>query len=128
MASAAGGGAVDDDERITGHLKFRRAWLDSHGLVARECRVVEVLGESMDPTLVDGCLILVNLASRQQRAGHIYAVRTEEGLIVKRSGRDQTGGWQLVSDNPDKQTWPTRPWPANEPVIGKVKWAARTFL
>ena len=81
----------------------------------------------MEPTLVDGCSILVNLASRRRRAGRIYVVRTEDGLIVKRAGKNRTGAWQLVSDNPNKQTWPTRPWPPDAPMIGEVKWAARTF-
>ena len=127
LATAAGGGAVVDDERITGRIKFRRTWLDRHGLVARQCRVIQVLGESMEPTLVDGCSILVNHAGRRRRAGSIYVVRTDDGLIVKRAGKDRTGAWQLVSDNPDKETWPTRPWPADAVVIGEVTWTARTF-
>ena len=128
FATAAGGGAVVDDERVTGRIKFRRTWLARHGLVAPQCRVIQVLGESMEPTLVDGCSILVNQVSRRRRVGRLFVVRTDDGLIVKRAGRDRSGAWQLVSDNPNKRTWPTRPWPAGAPVIGEVKWAARTFL
>ena len=128
FATAAGGGAVVDDERVTGRIKFRRTWLARHGLVAQQCRVIQVLGESMEPTLVDGCAILINHASRRRRVGRLFVVRTDDGLIVKRAGRDRSGAWQLVSDNPNKQAWPTRPWPADAPVIGEVKWAARTFL
>ncbi len=126
FATAAGSGAVVDDERIVGRLKFRRDWLDRHGLDARQCRVIQVMGESMEPTLVDGCSILVNFARQRRRAGRIYVVRTEDGLIVKRAGKDRTGAWQFVSDNPNKQTWPTRPWPHDAPMIGEVKWSART--
>ena len=50
FATAAGGGAVVDDEQITGRLRFHRAWLDRHGLIARGCRVIQVLGQSMEPT------------------------------------------------------------------------------
>ncbi len=128
IASAAGDGAVVEDERITGRVKFRRSWLARHGLMARDCRIIQVLGESMEPTLVDGCSILVNRAGRRRRAGHIYVVRTDDGLIVKRAGKDRAGAWQLVSDNPNKQAWPTRPWPTGAAVIGEVRWAARTFL
>ena len=126
LATAAGGGGADA-ERVTGRLKFRRTWLARHGLVARSCRVIEVAGESMEPTLVDGCSILVNHASRRRRLGHIYVVRTEEGLVVQRAGRDPAGVWQLVSDNPDKLTWPNRPWPADAVIVGEVRWTARTF-
>ena len=128
LAGAAGGGAVVDDERITGRVKFRREWLDRHSLAAGDCRVIQVLGESMEPTLVDGCSILVNQVSRRRRFGRIFVVRTEDGLVVKRASKDRTGNWQLVSDNPNKQAWPTVPWPDDAPVIGEVKWAARTFV
>ena len=128
LAGAAGGGAVVDHERITGRVKFRREWLARHGLPAGECRVIQVLGESMEPTLVDGCSILVNQASRRRQVGRIYVVRTEDGLVVKRAGKDRVDTWLLVSDNPNKQAWPTVPWPLDAPVIGEVKWAARTFV
>ena len=128
LAGAAGGGAVVDDERITGRVKFRREWLARHGLAAGDCRVIQVLGESMEPTLIDGCSILVNQASRRRRVGRIFIVRTEDGLVVKRAGKDRADRWQLVSDNPNKQAWPTVPWPDDAPVIGEVKWAARTFV
>ena len=128
LASAAGDGAVVEQERVTGRVKFRRAWLARHGLAARNCRVIEVSGESMEPTLVDGCSILVNLAGRRRRVGRIYVVRTDDGLVVKRAGRDVAGAWQLVSDNPNKHVWPTRPWPQHAEVVGEVKWAARTFV
>ena len=127
LAGAAGGGAVVEHERVTGRVKFRRGWLARHGLAAGECRVIQVLGESMEPTLVDGCSILVNQAGQRRRVGRIFVVRTEDGLVVKRAGKDRAGAWQLVSDNPNKRAWPTVPWPADAPVIGEVKWAARTF-
>ncbi len=128
ITPAAGSGAVVDDERITGGLKFRRDWLRKHGLDPRQCRVLQVMGESMAPTLVDGASILVNLARQRRRDGRIYVVRTEDGLIVKRAGKDRIGAWQLVSDNPDKRIWPTRPWPLDAPMIGEVKWTGRTFV
>ena len=54
-------------------------------------------------------------------------IRTGDGLVVKRVGRDTAGAWQIVSDNPNKGVWPTRPWPPDAPTVGEVKWAARTF-
>lgn len=128
LATSVGGGVVAYGERVTGRLKFRRTWLARHGLVARNCRVFGVVGESMEPTLVDGCSILVDHASRRRRLGRIYVVRSDEGLVVKRAGRDAAGVWQLVSDNPDKLTWPNRTWPPDVGIVGEVKWTARTFV
>ena len=78
----------------------------------------------MEPTLVDGCSILVNHAIRRRREGGIYVVRTGDGLIVKRDGKDSDGSRLLVSDNPDKRAWPTLPWPDDAAVLGEVRWTA----
>ena len=67
----------------------------------------------MEPTLVDGGSILIDF--------------TDDGLIVKRAGKDRAGHWQLVSDNPDKQEWPSLRWRDHADIIGEVTWAARTF-
>ena len=127
LDTAAGAGAVVDFERVKDRIRFRQSWLRKHGLVARQCKVIGVKGTSMEPTLVDGCSILIDLNRRRRTAGHLYVIRTGDGLIVKRAGKNRRGAWRLVSDNPDKQEWPTRPWPADADVIGEVKWAARTF-
>ena len=127
LDTAAGTGAVVDFERVKDRIRFRQSWLRKHGLVARQCKVIGVKGTSMEPTLTDGCSILIDLNRRRRTAGHLYVIRTDDGLIVKRAGKSRAGNWQLVSDNPDKQEWPTRPWPADADVIGEVKWAARTF-
>ena len=127
LDTAAGAGAVVDFERVKDRIRFRRSWLRKHGLVASQCKVIGVKGTSMKPTLVDGCSILIDLNRRRRSAGHLFVIRTDDGLIVKRAGKNRAGAWQLVSDNPDKQDWPTLPWPANADVIGEVKWAARTF-
>ena len=127
-AAAAGVGATVGTERVTGRMKFPRPWLNSHGLTASECRIIRVIGESMEPTLPDGSAILVNLASRRRRDNRIFVIRIDEELIVKRAAKDPAAGWQLLSDSPNKTVWPTRPWPADAKVVGEVKWAGRTFV
>jgi phage repressor protein C with HTH and peptisase S24 domain len=45
-----------------------------------------------------------------------------EDLLVKRVSHNPAAGWLLVSDNPDKRAWPTRPFPDDAQMIGEVKW------
>ena len=122
LQTAAGSGALDLDEAVKSYAYFRHEWLSRQGLVADRCSIIGVMGESMDPTLPEGCVILLDRNRRQRREGRIFVVRTEEGLVVKRAGKGPGGGWQLVSDHP---RWPDAPWPDDATIIGEVKWMAR---
>ena len=89
VKAAAAGGAVNLDEAPEkGRIWFRRDWLDGHGIDTTQCVVIRVRGESMEPTLADGCSILVDRARTRRRDGGIFVIDTGEGLIVKRLGKD----------------------------------------
>ena len=53
----------------------------------------------MVPTLHDGDSALMDETRRRSRSGQIYALRTAEGLLVKRL-RKREGQWWADSDNP----------------------------
>ena len=96
-------------------------------LKASQGRIAKVIGESMEPTLPDGALSLVNMGERNPRDGRIFVVRIEDESVVKRVIQNSTAGWLLQSDNRNKQAWPTRPWPADAQIVGMVRWVARTL-
>ena len=125
IAAAAGGGAEAEEERAVGALAFRRDWLESRGLDPTRCVVIGVHGASMEPTLPDGARILIDRTARRRRAGRLYALRTGDGLVVKRAGKGDDG-WLLLSDNPAPEYAPV-PWPADAVILGEVRWMARTF-
>ena len=90
---------------------------------AQSCRIIRVVGESMEPTLPDGCSILVNHESRERHHGKVFVIRRGDELIVKLTLHDKDAGWLLASDNPDKRAWPTPRWPEHETqVVGEVRW------
>ena len=124
LQTAAGSGAFVLDETVKTYAYFRSEWLFRKGLAADRCNIIGVAGKSMEPTLPDGCVILVDRNRTKRYRGHIFVVRTEDGLVVKRAGKDEGGGWQLVSDHPG---WKPQPWPYGTEVIGEVKWMAREF-
>lgn len=121
LQAAAGGGALDLDETVKSYAYFRHEWLSRQGLVADQCSLIGVMGESMEPTLPEGCLILLDRNRRQRREGRIFVVRTDDGLVVKRAGKGADGAWQLVSDHP---RWPEVPWPHDAVILGEVRWMA----
>ena len=128
LAAAAGSGAVIDENQVCGYVWFTRQWLDRRALDPTACRIIRVAGESMEPTLPEGCAILVNRAQCRRRKDRLVVVCTEDGLIVKRLGKNPAGGWLLISDHPDKQAWPTKPWPAAAEVVGEVVWVAKSLV
>ena len=120
VAAAAGGGALIEDAPPAGPAWFRRDWLDKYGIDPTRCVVIGVKGESMEPTLPDGCSILLDKTRVDLRAERIYAVTTSDGLVVKRAGKGETGDWVLSSDHP---AWDDVPWSDDAETIGEVRWA-----
>ncbi len=123
LAPVAGDGSVIEDARQMGSLMFQREWLHRRGLYPDQCVVIRVRGESMEPTLRDGCSILVNRASRDRRKGRIFVIYTEDGLVVKRLQKS-ADGWLLISDHP---AWKPTPWPKDAWIEGEVRWMAKTL-
>ena len=124
VASAAGVGAEVYDETPIGLLWFRNDWLLSHSIDPEQSNIISVRGESMEPTLPDGCSILVDRKRREPHEDRIYVMRTEEGLVVKRLGLDEEGRWEIRSDSPD---WRATPMSPEAEIVGEVRWVARTF-
>ena len=65
FASAAGVGAEVYDETPIGLLWFRNDWLLSHSIDPEQSNIISVRGASMEPTLPDGCSILVDRKRRE---------------------------------------------------------------
>ena len=124
LQAAAGSGALDLDETVTGYVYFRADWLRRHQLDPSRCSVIGVMGESMEPTLTEGCSILLDHQSQELRDGRIFVVRTSSGVVVKRIGKDSVGGRLLLSDH---AAWEPEPLPADALVIGEVRWMGRVF-
>ena len=98
VLAAAGAGATVDQEVVKGHLAFTKKWLRDHGLMAEELAVIEVQGDSMEPTLHGGDIVLLDLREPKLRDGDIYTLRRTDELLVKRL-RKQRDNWLIVSDN-----------------------------
>ena len=106
---------------MVGIVSIQRIWLDRHRLDPAQCKVINVSGKSMEPTLPKGSKILMDYGQRQRRQGRIYVVRTSEGLVVKRAEKNETGLWLLKSDNHHQKPMA---WGGSE-IIGDVNWVVR---
>lgn len=93
-----GMGSEEVDADITGWFAFQRRWIESRGIL-KNMRLFTVVGDSMEETLHDGDMILVNTAQKEPRTGLIYLVRVGTELAVKRVSV-KPKGIELMSDNP----------------------------
>ncbi len=118
-ASAGAGSEAPPGEPLVHHVRLDPRWLREHALNPDRCDMISVSGDSMHPTLPDGCTILVDRSSVELRDNGIFVLRTPDGLVVKRVCRG-FAGWTLVSDNP---RWSPAPLDADVPVVGEVRWA-----
>ena len=122
LRATAGSGTRKWDETVAGYLYFAEQWLSKHALEARHCRVARAVGASMEPTLPDGCSILVDLQGKEFRDGAVFVTSTSDGIVARRAATFSDGR-QLVSD--DGQSAPVR-WQGPS-VIGQVRWTGRTL-
>lgn len=88
-----------------GVLQFRRDFLRSAGVSPINAAIVTARGTSMEPTIRDGAVLLLNRAEHEPRAGSIYAFSWGEEMLVKRFQK-VAGVWHAVSDNADKDMHP----------------------
>ena len=83
VEASAGGGALVDQEDHSGTYAFHRKWLARRQLDPAQLAVIAVRGDSMEPKLSDGDLILVDRAQRQVTDGLAYVLRLGSDLLVK---------------------------------------------
>lgn len=129
MEASAGHGRTIEEEPILDYLAFRRAWLRERGLHPARCALISVRGDSMEPTLHPGDVVLLDLADLYIRSDGLYALRLDGGLLVKRLQRLADGVISVISDNaayarfalPDAWQGPT------QQLIGRVVWAGVRF-
>ena len=120
LAAAAGPGSpLSDHEEVVGRILVERRPFRALSVNPVNCDLISVSGESMEPTLADGSMVLVDRGSRDLRDGRIFVLRTPDGLLVKRV-RMSGARWMIVSDNP---AWPVDNLDPDSDVIGEVRWA-----
>ncbi|MEH3159354.1 MAG: S24 family peptidase [Sphingomonas taxi] len=121
VAASAGPGSYVDGEVVLGAEALDPALAARLGLREGLAAIVRVRGDSMQPGLVDGDLIVVDRARRAPDArGGVFVIRIDEAVMVKRVARTH-GGLVATSDNPAADAVPAG---AIE-VIGRVVWLMR---
>lgn len=122
--SAGNGGKVVDVETQLPPLAFRRDWLQSKSVTSKKnLRVLQVSGDSMEPYLMDGDVVLIDMGQNTVQDSQVYAIRYGHELRIKRLSRRFDGGLVIKSDNPAYATETLTPAESEfVAVIGRQLW------
>lgn len=102
LSAGINGFSLDNEGRGRSALPVFKNWVDKNGFNPELLVAIKVKGESMEPSLYEGDLVVVNTGDRRPLDGAVYAVNYEGEPVVKRLSRD-AGRWWLTSDNPDQR-------------------------
>ena len=120
-----GGGTVVEQFEQTGIIPFSRTWLRSmmNGVIG-DLFVARGDGDSMEPTLKDGDIVLIDTSQKAIRSqDRIWAVSYGDLGMIKRVRRTPGGTYMLLSDNPAVS--PVECIDGEMNVIGRVIWIGR---
>lgn len=124
--AAAGPGPGLASDHVVDYLAFSEAYL-SASLRRRPAALalIEASGDSMEPTIRDGELLLVDTDMREPQPGRIYVLALDETLLVKRLQVRMDRSILVLSDNPAYEAEVIRP-ETNQPlrILGQVVWQA----
>lgn len=127
VSASAGHGLAALAEEVTERLAFKTSWLHDMGLSPLFVGLVTCRGNSQDPVIKDGALMLVDLRPDQIiRSGCFYIIVLDGDVLVKLINRRIDGTIELKSVNPD---YPTEVIEAQHldrlKIPGQVVWAGQ---
>ncbi len=124
VVASAGPGYQNDDPVDLRMLPFARSVLADLGVKLDNARFLVARGDSMEPTISDGSIVLVDVSFNRPKDDGIYVVVVGNEVRIKRVARGFGGSVTLVSDN---ERYPTETLAPPEAeglrVAGKVVWA-----
>lgn len=123
---SAGNGQIVFEEEEEDPLAFTTRWIKSRGLNCAHLVIVSATGDSMEPTIRDGSLLLIDRAQTSPQEGKVFAIRYGDEMRVKRIYSRYDGGLILRSDN--RSQYPDQEIPAADlrhiEIVGRIVWSA----
>jgi len=126
--ASAGPGTLVEHEDAIDFMAFQATWLRRRGIDPAAARALTVRGDSMEPTIRSGDILLVDTSKRRVEDNGIYVVVSGGYVLVKRVHPRRDGSMMLISDN---QAYPPEDVPSHEAadfqVAGRVMWFGRSI-
>lgn len=123
-----GGAVVIEDGNTPGRAyHFRRSWIrDSLKANASQLRIMHLEGDSMEPTLLDGDVVLVDMDRCAPNPPGIFVLDDGMGLVAKRLEHIPNSDPPAVRVISDNKHYPQYERTADEiHIVGRIRWFAR---
>ncbi|MCK5109914.1 MAG: helix-turn-helix transcriptional regulator [Arcobacteraceae bacterium] len=97
--SAGGGGSLEAEDFEKLNIPDYFVKMMGGKDMVKTIEAINVTGESMEPSLNDGDIIFVDVSKNHYSKDGIYAIYTDDGLLVKRIQKRADGQFDIISDN-----------------------------
>lgn len=129
VEASAGDGGIVEKEEIIDLLAFSKGWLRNELRVSNPANlnIIYVKGESMEPTLRPGDIVLVDRGDLEISDG-IYVLRLNGALLIKRLQRLPGLIVRVASDNPAYDSYTVNFSEHHElHLVGRVVWGGKRY-
>lgn len=124
VVASAGPGIENPFPETIDYVPFPKRWLDELGVPESYARLLDLGGDSMEPTIRDGSICLLDTRFQTPRVEGVYSLIDGKDVRIKRIGRGWEGKIVLISDN-ERYESETLAAPEAEAlrIAGKIVWA-----
>ncbi len=127
LSAGVSGYAIDFLDGDKSPISHRKDWYESRGYIPSKLVAVKVKGQSMEPSLSEDDLVVVNTSDTRHVDTKLFAFNYHGEAVIKRLHKSN-GDWYLSSDNPDKTKYPNLLCDENCFVIGRIVTQQRELL
>lgn len=124
---SAGNGSFVISEDIKEYYKFRKDWLSKTVTSSPNAILVGVTGNSMEPTIYNGDVVMIDTGRTHIYEGEMYALRMDNTVMIKRLSHRPGDKVMIMSDNKEEYP-PYETDRKNIHVLAQVVWYARTLV
>jgi phage repressor protein C with HTH and peptisase S24 domain len=112
---------AEQDFEDGGTIDLPRQWVEENDYVPQCLLAIKVKGESMEPLLYAGDVVVINIADTKWADQRVFALNYNGQAVIKRLSYER-GDWWMISDNPRHPPLRCR---AGETIaVGRVVWRA----
>jgi len=115
-------------DELSDCLAFKRSWILSMRWKPDMLRIITAQGDSMEPTIKDGVILLIDISQNRTTTEGIYVLKSNGQHLARRIQKMLDGKIKIKSDNPayDDQIFTPKEMETIE-VLGRVVWGGVRF-